>query len=145
MIWLVSDRRHEAFVKDPHELRMGSPQYGALVLDGERFRTEPCLDSQSLMWSDDGRTLAAQELVSWWDGPQTRVIVIDAESRVLLGASEAHKGLCHPVRFETDVLIYRHWHHQDGERELRLDFFGTSWRAERNAGGSRDHCDSSEV
>lgn len=100
---------------------MGSPQYGKLVLDGEPFRTEPRIESESLLWSEDKRLLAGQELVSWRDGPQTRVIVIDAERRELLARSEAHYGLCNPIRFDGDGLSYRHWHHKEGERELRLD------------------------
>jgi hypothetical protein len=117
----MSDRLREAFVKDPREMRMGSPQYGDLVLDGETFRTEPSVESESLLWSDDERLLAGQELISWQDGPQTRVIVIDAKRRELVAASEAHYGLCNPVRFEADGLTYRHWHHNDGERELLLN------------------------
>jgi hypothetical protein len=100
---------------------MGSPQYGELMLDGVVFRTEPRLESESLLWSEDERMLAGQELVSWKDGPQTRVIVIDAKRRELLAVSEARYGLCNPVRFEADGLTYRHWHHKEGERELRLD------------------------
>jgi len=117
----VSNRRHDAFVKDPHELRMGSPQYGELILDGQTFQTKPSLEWESLLWSDDERLLAGQELVAWENGPQTRVVVIAVDIRELLAASEAHKGLCNPVQFEPDGLIYRHWHHQDGETELRLD------------------------
>lgn len=123
IIGKVSDEQHDAFVKNPAEVRMGSPQYGVLILDGDPYRIEPRLESESLIWSDDGRTLAAQELVAWERGPQTRVVVIDAESRELLAASEALTGLCNPVRFETDALVYRHWHHIDEEEELRLSFF----------------------
>ena len=99
---------------------MGSPQYGQLVLDDEPLATAQKIDFQSLTWSADGRRLAAQELVSWVDGPETRVVVIDADQRVTVAASPAHKGLCDPIRFEAGDLVYRHWHHVHGERELRL-------------------------
>ena len=108
-------------MSNPHEIRMGSPQYGELVLDGDAFSTRPSLASESLLWSEDERLLAGQELLSSRNGPQTRVVVIDVERRELLATSEAHYGLCDPVRFDADGLIYRHWHHREGEQELRID------------------------
>jgi hypothetical protein len=101
-------------------MRMGSPTYGRLVLDGDAFSKSLSVESESLLWSDDERMLAGQELVSWWDGPRTRVVVIDAERRELLASSKAHYGLCNPAQFEADALIYRHWHHRQGQRALRL-------------------------
>jgi hypothetical protein len=44
------------------EMRMGSPQYGELILDGEP--TAKSIGHESLMWSDDRRLLAGQQLVS---------------------------------------------------------------------------------
>jgi hypothetical protein len=68
--------------------------------------------------------VAGQELASWYDGPKTRVVVVDAERRVRSAASRAVSGLCSPVRFENDVLRYRHWHHIHGIREVRLSLSG---------------------
>jgi hypothetical protein len=99
-------------------MRMGSPQYGELILDGEAIAKE--IEYQSLTWSDDRRLLAGQQLVSWRDGPRTRVVVIDAERRIELAATPAVDGLCNPMRFEDDGLVYRHWHHRRGEQEFRL-------------------------
>jgi hypothetical protein len=112
-------RRIRARVKDPVELRMGSPQYGRLVLDGEEVTGAHSIESQSLLWSEDGTRLAAHELVSWHDAPKTRVVVFDTRRRARIAASRPRTGLGDPVRFESGVLIYRHWH-QKGERELRL-------------------------
>lgn len=109
---------HFARVKDPHELRMGSPQYGELILDGEPMARG--IEYESLTWSGDRRLLAAQQFVSGLDGPRTRIVVIDADRRIELVATPAVDGLCKPVRFEDDVLVYSHWHHRRGERELRL-------------------------
>jgi hypothetical protein len=97
---------------------MGSPQYGELILDGEPIARD--IEYESLTWSDDRRRLAVQQLVSWGKGPRTRVVVIDAEGRIELTVAPATQGLCNPVRFEDDVLVYRVWHHERGERELRL-------------------------
>lgn len=97
---------------------MGSPQYGELVLDGEPIADD--IEHESLTWSDGRRLLAGQQLVSWQQGPRTRVVVIDAERRIELAATPPAQGLCNPIRFEEDVLVYRRWHHELGERELRL-------------------------
>ena len=98
---------------------MGSPQYGRLVLDGEEVTRPHSIESRSLLWSDDGTRLAAQELVSWHDAPETRVIVFNTRYRARIAATRPRIGLGNPVRFENGVLIYSHWHEQ-GERELRL-------------------------
>jgi hypothetical protein len=113
-------RRHSARVKDPIAMRMGSPQYGQLILDGEPIASADAIEFDSLVWSTDRRLLAAQELVSWFDGPKTRVVVIDADQRRVAAASPPAGGLCTPVRLDGDALVYRHWHHRRGERELRL-------------------------
>jgi hypothetical protein len=106
-------------VRDPLEMRMGSPQYGELVLDGEPFAKE--IEHESLTWSDDRRFLAAQQLVSWGKGPRTRIVVIDVERRAELVTTADAAGLCQPVRFEDDTLVYRHWHHERGEHEVRVE------------------------
>jgi hypothetical protein len=108
-------------VQDPIELRMGSPQYGRLILDRkplEQLGTD--VEHKSLLWSSDRRLLAAQSFVSGDDEPVTRVVVIDADARAPIARSPAHRGICNPVRFEDDALVYVLWHYRDGERELRL-------------------------
>jgi hypothetical protein len=42
---------------------MGSPQYGRLILDGKAISPPVSVEARSLLWSDDGTRLAAQELV----------------------------------------------------------------------------------
>jgi hypothetical protein len=96
---------------------MGGPQYGELILDGEPFARS--IEYESLTWSDDRRLLAAQQFVTDMDGPRTRIVVIDTDRRIELVNTPAVNGLCKPVRFDDDVLVYLHWHHL-GERELRL-------------------------
>lgn len=99
---------------------MGSPQYGTLILDGQAVLEPSGVEAHSLVWSNDCRCLAAQELIEWSDGPVTRVVVIDTERRTPVAASAPRKGIANPVRFEPESLVYRHWHHRDGEEELRL-------------------------
>ena len=99
---------------------MGSPQYGQLVLDGEPLGGSLAIEANSLLWSEDGRRLAAQELVSWPDDPITRVVVFDVERRTRIAGSPPRRGIANPVSFEPDVLIYRRWHERVGNQELRL-------------------------
>ncbi len=100
---------------------MGSPHYGQLVLDGHALTPPLSIESRSLCWSDDGALLAAQELVSWPDGPVTRVVVFDTMRLVRIAASPDRRGLGNPDRFEGSSLVYRHWHHEAGERRFRLE------------------------
>ena len=46
--------------------------------------------------------------------------MIDADERAPITRSPAHRGLCNPLRFEDDALVYTLWHYREGERELRL-------------------------
>jgi hypothetical protein len=103
---------------------MGSPTYGRLFLDGEELvLNDPAtVESDSLVWSRDGRFLAVQERDYSIPYPGTRVVVVDADRRTQVSASEPRDGLSTPIRFDGHTLIYRHWHHSRGEQELRLDF-----------------------
>jgi hypothetical protein len=112
-------------------MRMGSPQYGQLILDGEPVSRARDIEFESLVWSDDRRLLAGQELVSWQDEPKTRVVVFDADRRLRLATSPAVRGLCAPIRFEGDALVFGHWHHRRGEREMRLPLPSSVDRRER--------------
>jgi hypothetical protein len=50
--------RFRARVERPFELRMGSPQYGRLLLDGLELSGVSSIEANSLLWSSDGRRLA---------------------------------------------------------------------------------------
>ena len=102
---------------------MGSPQYGRLVLDGRAISRPLTIETRSLLWSDDGTRLAAQELVSSRDPFSTRVVVFDTRERRTIASSKPRAGIAIPLRFEPGVpgvLVYRHWHHLGSEQELRL-------------------------
>jgi hypothetical protein len=113
-----------ARVKQPEEMRMGSAQYGRLVLDGEVISAPLSVAAESLLWSADGRWLAARELVSWSDAPVTRVVVFDTERRTRIAASRPRKGLSSPVKFERGSLVCSHWDERTGDREMRLKIDG---------------------
>jgi hypothetical protein len=99
---------------------MGSPQYGRLILDGRAISRPHSIEARSRLWSDDGTRLAAQELVSSRDPFSTRVVVFDTREHSTIASSSPRAGIAEPLRFERDVLVYRHWHHLAGEHELRL-------------------------
>src|SRR6266568_3746911 len=112
----------EAYVHDAGEIRMGSPQYGTLVLDGSPLDVGAPVDEAFLVWSHDGRYLAATVLDRSITYPGTKVIVIDAETRAVVGSSEALSGLGSPLEFVGRSLSYRHWHHIDGDSFSYLPF-----------------------
>jgi hypothetical protein len=105
---------------------MGSPQYGRLILDGWALSRPLSIEARSLLWSDDGTRLAAQELVSSRDPFSTRVVVFDTRERSTIASSSPRAGIADPLRFERDVLVYRHWHHKAGEQEFRLTIGATT-------------------
>ena len=117
-------RRLRARVRRPEEMRMGSPQYGQLILDGEPVSRALEIEAGSLVWSSDGERLAAQELVSWPDAPTARVVVFDVELRTRIAASPPRRGLSNPVSFEPGALMYRRSHELAGGQELRLKLDG---------------------
>jgi hypothetical protein len=119
-------RRLRASVRNPEEIHMGSPQYGRLVLDGRSISRPLRIEARSLLWSDDGTRLAAQELVSPRDPFSTRIVVFDTRERSTIASSSPRAGIANPLRFERDVLVYRHWHHMAGEQELRLTIDATT-------------------
>jgi len=73
---------------------MGSPEYGQLILDGEPVSGALEIEAGSLVWSSNGRRLAAQALVSWPDAPITRVVVFDVEQRTRNRRVSSKKGHC---------------------------------------------------
>ena len=99
---------------------MGSPQYGQLVLDGDRISGSLSIEAQSLLWSQDGRWLAAQELVSWQDDPRTRVVVFDTKRRERVAASPPRVGIGNPMHFGPRQLVYRHRNEHVDEQEFSL-------------------------
>lgn len=100
---------------------MGGPQYGRLMLDGLEVSGATDIEIRSLLWSDDSKQLAAQELVSWSTDPRTRVVVFDTGRRKRIAASPPRTGIGNPLRFEPGALVYRHWNQHAGEQELRLN------------------------
>ena len=104
---------HEAFVRDAGEWAMGSEQYGTLVLDGSPLDVGSRVADSSLLWSRDGRYLAAtvSDLVidrnaSGRRRVGTKVIVIDAESREVVGSYEGCAGLTVPLAFVGRSVFY---------------------------------------
>jgi hypothetical protein len=126
--WLRSllPRRLRAYVRNPEEIQMGSPQYGRLILDGCAVSRPLSIEARSLLWSDDGTRLAAQELVSARERFSTRVVVFDTRERSTIASSSPRAGIADPLRFERDVLVYRRWHHTAGEHEFRLTIDATT-------------------
>ena len=97
---------HEAWIRGAGEMRMGSPQYGELILDGAPIDVGS-VDEGSPVWSADGRYLGVAVLASWGSDPVTTVLVIDADGRSVVACSEAARGFLSPVRFVGRSLCYQ--------------------------------------
>jgi hypothetical protein len=119
---VYSAMAHEAHVHDAGEMGMGSPQYGTLILDGLPFDAGAPVDQASLLWSHDGRYLAATVLDGSITYPGTKVIVIDSEPRTVIASSQGRSGLGSPLEFVGRSLSYRHWHHIEGDTFSSLPF-----------------------
>ena len=103
--------------------RLGQPTLpdGLLILDGEALSGSQQIEASSLVWSNDGGRLAAQELVDWADGPTTQVVVFDTERRRRIAASRPRRAIANPIVFDPGgVLLYRHWNQRTGDQERRL-------------------------
>jgi hypothetical protein len=104
---------HEAYVRDPGEWAMGSEQYGTLMLNGSPLDVGDEVEAESPLWSPDGRYLAAtvrsSEITRSASGRRqmgTEVVVIDAESREVVGRSEKRSGYASPLWFVGRSLVY---------------------------------------
>lgn len=113
---------HEAYVRDASEMRMGSPQYGTLVIDGSPLDVDGHVEERSLIWSNDGRYLGACVLDSWSMHPVTRAIVIDAEARTVIATSEPRCGYASPLQFIGRSLSYYQAHDPEGDAYTYLPF-----------------------
>jgi hypothetical protein len=97
---------HEVWVRGAAEMRMGSPQYGTLILDGAPIEVGR-VDERSPVWSPDGRYLGVAILESWNKDPVTGTLVIDAEDRAVVARSATAPGFLSPVRFVGRSLSYQ--------------------------------------
>jgi hypothetical protein len=117
---------HEAYVRDAGEWAMGSEQYGTLMLDGSPLDVGSRVEDSSLLWSPDGRYLAAtvSDLVTNRNASGrrqvgTKVIVIDAESRQVVVNSEEQSGRASPLAFVGRSVFYQA---DDGDSWANLRF-----------------------
>jgi hypothetical protein len=103
---------HEAYVHGSAEWAMGSYKYGSLILDGSQLDLAASVEVDSLLWSQDGRYLAASLFdpgVSWDSGTRTvgtKAAVIDADARLVVAKSEPQNGEISTVRFVGRSLLF---------------------------------------
>lgn len=117
---------HEAVMKYLGEIRFGPPYY-ALVIDNLSFGGR--VFGNAFLWSPDSRFFAVQEWESTSEtqGPNTRLLLIDLETRRECVLSRAEQGFIIPKQFDHDKLIYTKKYYGKGvENEFEIEFLTLS-------------------
>ena len=113
---------YEAVLKYLSEIRFGPPYY-ALAIDNLSFGGRGF--GNSFLWSPDSRFFAVQEWesTSETEGPKTRLLLIDLETRRECVLSRAEQGFIIPKQFDNDKLIYTKKYPGKGvENEFEIEF-----------------------
>ena len=116
------DFLHKAVMKYDGEIRFG-PAYYSLVIDTISFGAR--VFGVSYLWSPNSRYFAVQEweTTSEGHGPQTRLLLIDLETKQECVLSRAQQGFIVPRKFENDRLIYtKEYRGQDITKEFEIEF-----------------------
>ena len=113
---------YQAVLKYLGEIRFGPPYY-ALVIDNLSFGGR--VFGNAFLWSPDLRFFAVQEWESTSEtqGPNTRLLLIDLETRRECVLSRADGGFILPKQFDHDKLIYTKKYPGKGiENEFEIEF-----------------------
>ena len=113
---------HKANLLYMGEIRFGPPYYSLLV-DELSFKNR--VFGRSCLWSPDSRFFAVQEWETTSEGqaPQTRLLLVDLESRRECVLSRAEGGFIVPKQFQDDKLIYTKKYPGKGvENEFEIEF-----------------------
>ena len=111
-----------AIMKYKGEIRFG-PAYYSLAIDKISFKER--VFGKSYLWSPDSRYFAVQEweTTSEVHGPQTRLLLIDLQTKQECVLSRAEKGFIVPKQFETDKLFYTKEYSRQGRlNEFEIEF-----------------------
>jgi len=116
------DNSRKAVLDYANEIRFGPGYYflkaGDISFDGRVF-------GNAFLWSPDSRFFAVQEWESTNEpqGPKTRLLLIDVDTRRECALSRADGGFIVPKRFEADKLIYTKKYPGTGtENEFEIEF-----------------------
>jgi hypothetical protein len=114
------DGRFEVVQHQYDDIRMGSPLFGQLQIQGSSFGTMPGQFAEPVAFSPDSRFLAAAELVPTTPGPAGRVVVFDFQRGVPI-IVHSFTGLARRFRWEPDdTLTATTWSHLAGEDTRRV-------------------------
>ena len=112
------DDRYRVVKRDFQEVRMGSPLFGQIEIQGSNFGLVDGEFAEQFAFSDDSRFLAAAALVDTRLGPHMQVIVFDLAHGSRTSVFD-HHGLIHDIQWESDgALSLVTWTHLDGEKYL---------------------------
>ena len=116
------DGRRTVIKRDYREIRMGSPLFGQVRVEGGHARTGSRDFGEAMAFSPDSRYLAIDEIVGVTrdGGPHTRVVVFDLELEKEYVVHDEQGGLIHEVSWsvEGDLSVVS-WRQPEGEIEHR--------------------------
>ncbi|HEU0294548.1 MAG TPA: hypothetical protein VFR47_17545 [Anaerolineales bacterium] len=116
------DNLRKAVLEYKNEIRFG-PAYYHLKVDGISFGGR--VFGNVFLWSPDSRFFTVQEWESTSEtqGPKTRLLLIDLETRRECVLSRADGGFILPKQFDHDKLIYTKKYPGKGiENEFEIEF-----------------------
>jgi len=87
------------------EVRMGSPSFGRIEIQGSSFNTNNQEFGEPMAFSPDSRFLAAEQLVNTMPGPHTRAIVFDFEKKRQIIVHNQNPGLLRRFSWSADGLL----------------------------------------
>jgi WD40 repeat protein len=112
------DGRYKVVKWDFQEIRMGSPLFGRIEIQGSNCGLVDGEFAEQFAFSNDSRFLAAAKLGDTRLGPHIQVIVFDLAQGSRTSVFD-HYGLIHDIQWEPDgYLSIATWTHLDGEKHL---------------------------
>ena len=112
------DGKYEVLLGEYSEIRMGSPEFGEIIIQGASFKLAGRQFGRAMVFSHDSRFLAVEELVDGTDDLHTRALVFDLEQNRQIIVPSPSSGFVKKFAWsEEGWLNITAWSRQTGERQ----------------------------